>query len=138
MSTRLRPKNIRDTSAHNSTYARALQGVLSAEVLYSDAVGGENIVALGTVPAGARVIVAKVNILTAFDAGTTNTLTIGPSTDYDYLLTDGHPDVVDSETLGELLDYEPTVDTILYARYAYTGTAPTAGKAIAYVLFEHP
>jgi len=138
MSDRLRPKNIRDTSAHNSTYAKALQGVLSAEVLYSDAVGGENIVALGTVPAGARVIVAKVNVITAFNAGTTNTLTIGPSTDYDYLLTDGHPDVVDSETLGELLDYEPTVDTILYARYTYTGTAPAAGKAVAYVLFEHP
>jgi hypothetical protein len=138
MSTRMRPRNLRDSSVHNATYARATQGVLSKEILFSDAVSGAAVVALGTLPAGARFIEAKVNVITAFDAGTTNTLTIGPDTDYDYLLTAGNPTVADSETVGVLIDYVPTVDTIIYARYAYTGTVPTAGKAVAYVTFEHP
>ena len=137
MSNRLRPRDIRD-GGKNDTYAPATQGVLSAEVLYSEAVDGALVVAIGTLPAGARFVSAKVNVLTAFNAGTTNTLIVGIASDYDYLLTDGHPDVADSETSGNLLDYEPTVDTIVYARYAYTGTAPTAGKAVAYVTFEHP
>ena len=137
MSNRLRPRDIRD-GGKNDTYAPATQGVLSAEVLYSEAVDGALVVAIGTLPAGARFVSAKVNVLTAFNAGTTNTLTVGIASDYDYLLTDGHPDVADSETSGNLLDYEPTVDTIVYARYAYTGTAPTTGKAVAYVTFEHP
>jgi len=137
MSNRLRTRDIRD-GGKNDTYAPATQGVLSAEVLYSEAVDGALVVAIGTLPAGARFVSAKVNVLTAFNAGTTNTLTVGIASDYDYLLTDGHPDVADSETSGNLLDYEPTSDTIVYARYAYTGTAPTAGKAVAYVTFEHP
>lgn len=137
MSDRLRPRDIR-TGGKNDSYAPATQGVLSAEVLYSEAVGGVLVVAIGTLPAGARFVQAKVNVLTAFNAGTTNTLTLGIASDYDYLLTDGHPDVADSETTGQLLDYEPAADTIVYARYAYTGTAPTTGKAIAYVTFEQP
>ena len=137
MSDRLRARDVR-TGGRNTTYAPASQGVLSKEVLFSDAVSGALIVALGTLPAGARFVQAKVNILTAFNAGTTNTLTVGIASDYDYLLTDGHPDVVNSETTGNLLDYEPTEETIVYARYAYTGTVPTAGKAVAYVTFEHP
>jgi len=137
MSNRLRTRDIRD-GGKNDTYAPATQGVLSAEVLYSEAVDGALVVAIGTLPAGARFVSAKVNVLTAFNAGTTNTLTLGIASDYDYLLADGHPDVADSETTGNLLDYEPTVDTIVYARYAYTGTAPTTGKAVAYVTFEHP
>lgn len=137
MSDRLRPRDVR-TGGRNTTYAPASQGSLSAEVLYSEAAGGVLVVAIGTLPAGARFVEAKVNVLTAFNAGTTNTLTVGIASDYDYLLADGHPDVADSETTGNLLDYEPTEDTIVYARYAYTGTVPTAGKAVAYVTFEHP
>jgi len=137
MSDRLRARDIRD-GGRNTTYAKAQQGVLSAEVLFSDAVSGALVVALGTIPAGGRFVSAKVNVLTAFNAGTTNTLTVGIASDYDYLLTDGHPAVADSETTGQLLDYQPTSDTIVYARYAYTGTVPTTGKAVAYVTFEHP
>lgn len=137
MSDRLRARDVR-TGGRNTTYAPASQGVLSKEVSYADAVAGVLVVALGTLPAGARFVKATVDILTAFNAGTTNTLTVGIDSDYDYMLTAGHPDVVNSETSGELLDYEPTEDTIVYARYAYTGTAPTAGKAVVYVTFEHP
>ncbi|MCK9355682.1 MAG: hypothetical protein M0R22_00815 [Dehalococcoidia bacterium] len=137
MSDRLRSRDLRD-GGRNTTYAKATQGVLSGEVLFSDAVSGVASVALGTIPAGGRFVEAKVNILTAFNAGTTNTLTVGIASDTDYLLAAGNPDVADSETIGNLLDYQPTEDTIVYARYAYTGTAPTTGKAVAYVTFEHP
>lgn len=137
MSTRMRPRNIRDSSLR-APYAPAIKGVISATVEYSDAVSGTLTELLGSLPSGSRFIRAWVNVITAFDAGTTNVLTIGTAADTDYLLTDGHPDVADSESEGELLDYSPTSDVNIYATYTYTGTAPTAGEAICYVEFEQP
>jgi len=96
-------------------------------------------VLIGTIPAGARYLMANIRVITVFNSGSADdAIVVGISGDTDYLITDGHPDVVDSETEGELLDWMPTTDQLIYATHSSSGTAPTTGKAIVTVRFKQP
>lgn len=134
---KLRPKSIR-SPGDPCAWAQETVGSISELIEYTDVVDLTGTVLIGTIPAGARHLMCDVKVITAFDAEADDALAVGIASDYNYLLTDGHPTVADSETEGELLDWIPTADQLIYARYTHTGAAPTTGKAIVTVRFKQP
>lgn len=89
-----------------------------------------------TLPKGAIVTRVACNVTTAFNAGTTNVLTIGYSADTDALM--GASDITEG-TVGtyvkERMDAALTANSVVYAQYTQTGTAATAGAADVYVTY---
>jgi len=87
---------------------------------------------IGTLPANAKVIRALLLVETAFNAGTTNTVDVGIAADDDeYLAAEdvSSAGVVASTLLQPGVVQSTTADTKIYALFAGTGTAATAGKA---------
>lgn len=90
------------------------------------------------IPAGAEILFTKVKIVAAFNAATTNVLTVGTSTGSDADIV-GASDL-DEGTIGSTIVYRGAgltfaSPTILYAKYTQTGTAATAGSAIVIVVY---
>lgn len=77
--------------------------------------------------------VAVVN--TAFDAGTTNVLTLGTNDDCDNIL--GSSDVTEGTagTYSKQVFVQAATKAAIKAKYTQTGTAATAGEADIYVFF---
>jgi len=84
-------------------------------------------------PAGAEILRATAKVKTAFNAATTNVLTVGTSAGSmaDVLsasdVTEGTPGAY-TATTGAALTLAS--DTDIYVKYTQTGTAATAGEAI--------
>lgn len=99
--------------------------------------------AAGTLPIGAAEkgaipIRAGVSVTEAFNAATTNVLTLGSTADDDGLITDANAAAGTAGLkvgTGALLGKRLAADTVFYAKFAQTGTAATAGKAILWVEF---
>jgi hypothetical protein len=94
-------------------------------------IGTAGKVPLGTLPAGAIVTGMLVKVTEAFNAATTNVLTVGTASDDDAII--GAADV-DETTVGTTVTfaavgYKATAATPLFIKYAQTGTAATAGAA---------
>lgn len=89
-----------------------------------------------SLPKGAIVTRVACNVTTAFNAGTTNVLTFGYSSDTDALM--GSSDITEG-TVGtyvkERMDAALTANSVVYAQYTSTGTSPTAGAADVYVTY---
>lgn len=89
-----------------------------------------------SLPKGAIVTRVAVNVTTAFNAGTSNNIELGYSSDTDALMAD---DVATAGTVGtyvkERMDAALTSNSVVYAKYAQTGTAATAGAADVYVTY---
>lgn len=97
-------------------------------------------VTVGTIPAGSLVLkpISGVAVTTVFNAGTTNVLDIGPSTDSgtDLWATDLALGSLAFVPLDEAVTNLVTVDTVVQAAVDLTGTAATTGAAeiiIAYI-----
>jgi hypothetical protein len=96
-------------------------------------IGSTNGVQIGTLPAGARLKSCACIVDTAFNAATTNVLTVGTSggSSADIMgsgdITEGTPGVYSAGT-GATLTF--SVDTPIYAKYTQTGTAATTGAAV--------
>jgi hypothetical protein len=113
---------------------------LRYELTYADA-GLSTGVKIGTLPKTAQITDIVVLIGTAFNAGTTNPLTIGTTpTGVDIAAA---TDTV-SGTLGAkrittglaaAAVTQPTGDVPLYAAYIPTGTAATAGTAVISIMY---
>lgn len=88
-------------------------------------------VPLGTLPAGAIVTDLLIRISEAFNAGTSNEITIGTADDDDSLLTSVDLDELEVDTTEAFVakGYKVTVDTPLFIKYTQTGTAASAGAA---------
>lgn len=95
-------------------------------------------VKVGTLPNGAQILSATVRIKTAFNAATTNVLTVGTSAGSDADIVSA-ADVNEGATGTTVVyrgcDLDFTADTAIYAQYAQTGTAATAG--VAYVVISY-
>ena len=101
-------------------------------VNFNDASIGSGVV-FGTLPAGAMIVSQNVRCSTAFNAGTTNALNVGTTAGGTQLFTDAATAGARSPTIANL---SFASDTDLFAAYAQTGGAATAGVAdivIAYV-----
>lgn len=97
-------------------------------------------VTVGTIPAGSLVIkpISGVAVTTVFNAGSTNVLDIGPSTDSgtDLWATDLALGTLGFIPLDEAVTNLVSVDTIVQAAVDLSGTAATTGAAeivIAYI-----
>ena len=81
---------------------------------------------VGTLPAGAMLLMLAVRVNTAFNAGTTNALKAGTTATGTELFTD-------AATAGARFPTVPNLsfatDTDFYVSYAQTGTAASAGQA---------
>lgn len=124
--------------ARNSNY-QEIQFIRAA-INFNDAGIGTS-VQIGTLPQYAFIIDDLVEIETVFNAGTTNVLTLGTTVGGSELVAAG--DVNEAATgvtaVGRGLGRSLTAsgDVGVYAKFAQTGTAATAGKAhfcIAYAL----
>lgn len=94
---------------------------------------------IGAIPAGAIIDSLDANIETAFNAGSTNVLTVGSSATPAGI---GASASIIAGTAGykrgltgALCGTPLAADTIIYAQYSPTGTAGTAGKAEFVVKF---
>lgn len=90
------------------------------------------------IPAGAEIVFAKVKIVAAFNAVTTNVLTVGTSAGSDADIV-GASDL-DEATIGATIVYRGagltfSAGTEIYVKYTQTGTAATAGSAIIIVAY---
>jgi hypothetical protein len=109
-----------------------------ASVAYNTAnIGSTGMVPLGTLPAGAIVTHAIVKVTTAFNAATTNVLTVGTSADAAAVLTDADIDetVAGTTVTFAAAGYTVAVDTPLFVKYTQTGTAASAGAATIIIFF---
>ncbi|MBV8474520.1 MAG: hypothetical protein JO107_10275 [Hyphomicrobiales bacterium] len=103
----------------------------------------------GTLPQNAYILSIDAQVVTAFNAGTTNTVTIGATAANANEIvasgiTAGTPGIyhlTSAAGLGNAITNNTTYQTALngavplYAKYAQTGTAATAGQVIVIVAF---
>lgn len=98
-------------------------------------------VKVGTIPAGAQITSSAVNIVTAFNAVTTNVLTAGiNASSYNNCVAAGD---VDETAVALTNGIKPTgtalvplaADSDLYVMYTQTGTAATTGQAVVIVTY---
>jgi hypothetical protein len=104
-------------------------------------IGTADTVKVGRVPAGSRLGPAQVHIVTAFNAATTNVLTVGAN-------ASANTDIVAAGELNEGATGATIVatgcaltfasDTDIYVRYTQTGTAATAGAATILIPYYPP
>lgn len=98
---------------------------------------GSSTVAIDTLNVGDVVVQCWVQVTTAFNAGTTNVITLGDGTTADKYLaaadvTEGTPGVYPTGGKGPFV--AETAAKTLTATYAQTGTAATTGAARVYAL----
>lgn len=104
-------------------------------------VGSTNGIQFATLPEGAVILNAFAKVITAFNAATTNVLTVGTNLGVaDNLLnaaaiTEATPGDYVNNTPGVAI---PTADTPVYVKYTQTGTAATTGRALINVNFIVP
>lgn len=100
-------------------------------------IGGATGVTFGTLPAGSIVLRTSAIVFTAFNAGTTNTLTVGAGGVDGSLLASGvFTAAVGTKgpQVGTVSGANPTTaDQAVFARYVQAGTAATTGRAMVYV-----
>lgn len=113
--------------------------IAEAEIDFSAAAARQLI---ATLPAGAVILRAWVEVLTAFNAGSTNLVTVGygdiaagTADDYVATVTEGTPGVYDGAAAGVPLAALAAAQDV-YAYYTPSGTAPTTGKARAFVMYS--
>lgn len=117
-----------------------IAGVLTA-ITGSVVFGNATAVTIGSVPAGAQIINIHIDTTTAFNAGTTNNMTIGTSASaaaYVATTAVGPTGRASAATTGVYSAW-PTVgasDVTLTATFSQTGTAATTGAAIVTVLYK--
>lgn len=104
-------------------------------------IGTADTVKVGRVPAGSRLMPAQVYIVTAFNAGTTNVLTVGTSSGSDADIV-GAAEVTEGATgctiVGTGCALTFASDTDIYVKYAQTGTAATTGAATILIPYFPP
>ncbi len=106
----------------------------AGHVAYNDTDVDKGIV-LRKLPAGAIITRAVAVVGTAFDAGTTNVLTLGTNDDCDNIL--GSSDITEGTagTYSKQTFVEAAKGAEIKVKYTQTGTAATAGAADIYVFF---
>jgi len=90
------------------------------------------------VPAGSVITGISISIPTAFNAGTTNTLDVGTAAAPTALISAaalGSAGISTNQAATLSGQLSSTVDSELFVRYNYTGTAPSAGAASVTVFF---
>jgi hypothetical protein len=94
---------------------------------------------IGFLPANASVLRSRVHVKTAFNAGTTNTISAGPSgalTAFANALAGGAVALLDGVITAAQAG--PVADIEVFASYAQTGAVATAGQALVTIEYMVP
>lgn len=122
--------NVQATSARKRP--EQLTHYLRKTVNFSDTNIATGISFANDLPAGAQVLRTTLTVLTAFNAVTTNVLTVGQnSTSYNDFVNGGDVDetAVGTTVIGRGADVVISADTAVFVKYTQTGTAATTGQA---------
>ncbi|HHV79085.1 MAG TPA: hypothetical protein GXX40_05665 [Firmicutes bacterium] len=107
------------------------------QVASADITKADTTVEIISLPANCLITRVIAEVTEAFNAATTNVLTVGTNVDVNDLLGEG--DVNESASgfyeSATVKAKKLTAAATVKAKYAYTGTAPTTGKATIYVFF---
>lgn len=95
---------------------------------------------LFTIPAGSQILFIHIDVTTAFNAGTTNTIEIGTSSSAAQFVSPTSVASAGRESIATTGNYANwtnvgTSDVTLVATYNQTGTAATAGSAQVTVIY---
>ena len=120
---------------------RQVSNTLKKTVNYNDAGISSGVAFDNSLPLAAFILKVVVEIVTAFNATTTNVLTVGTnSTTYNDIVNaadtnEGAIGVTEvTRALGRSL--AATADKVVYAKYTQSGTAASAGQAIIVIEYE--
>jgi hypothetical protein len=117
-------------------------GVLSAvtgTVTYTDS----SAVTIGTIPANAQIVNINIDVTTAFDAGSTNTMTVGKSGSAAAFVAStsvgsaGRASVATTGVYSAWADVGASQVPVT-ATYGQTGTAASAGAARVTIVYRSP
>lgn len=104
-------------------------------------IGTADTVKVGRIPAGSRLMPVQVTVTTAFNAATTNVLTVGSNATANTNMVSAS-DVTEGSAgtviVGTGCDLAFTSDTDIYVRYTQSGTAATAGAATILIPYFPP
>lgn len=120
---------------------RQVLNTLRKTVNYNDANIGTGVAFDNSIPIGAFITQVLCEIVTAFNAGTTNVLTAGTNaTTYNNIVasgdvTPGTPGVT-AVTRGLGRSLPASADVTPYAMFTQTGTAATTGQAVIVIVYE--
>jgi len=135
------PTNIPPAYPQARRVATQVSNLLKHTVNFNDPNIGSGVAFDESLPFGAFIISVTVEIVTAFNAGTSNALTIGtnPTNDNNIVAsTDVNPAAtgVTQVTRGLGRSLTAAGETPVFAKYAQSGTAATAGQAIVVIEYE--
>lgn len=120
--------------------AQQIINTLTKTVNYNDAGISSGISFAESLPIGAFIVGWYVEVVTAFNAVSTNVLTVGTnSTSYNDIVnsadvTEGTTGVY-AGTRGWGRSLAATAEKAVFAKYTQTGTAATAGQAVIVILY---
>lgn len=120
---------------------RQVLNTLKKTVNFNDAGISSGLAFANSLPLGAFITGTWVAIVTAFNAVTTNVLTVGTnSTTYNNLVAAADVDEATIATTQVLRGIGPTIAASAaitpYVKYTQTGTAATAGQAVVLITYE--
>lgn len=114
---------------------------LRKTVNYNDAGISTGLSFAESLPVGAFILDVKVEIVTVFNAGTTNVLTVGTN-------SSSYNDIVNSADINEAAtgvtlvsrgwgrSLAATAEKPVFAKYTQTGTAGTTGQAVIVIAYD--
>jgi hypothetical protein len=120
---------------------RQVVNTMKVTINFGDAGLATGVPLANYLPQGAFIISALTEIVTAFNAGTTNPISVGSnSTAYNNIvaaadITPGTPGVYAS-TVGRGRSVAASGDQQLFVKYTPTGTAATTGQAVILIEYE--
>lgn len=120
---------------------RQVTNTLKVTINYNDPGLSTGVPLANYLPQGAFIITALTEIVTAFNAGTTNPISVGSnSASYNNIVasadvTSGTPGVYAS-TGGRGRSVAAAADQQLFVKYTPTGTAATTGQAVILIEYE--
>lgn len=131
------------TSLNTSVPARdigygVVQAIVATVNYNTPGIGTTDTVKVGALPAGAVILEATVQVKTAFNAASTNVLTVGTSSGSDAdIISAGDVDEGQTGSYTSAIGADLTFssDTAVYAKYTQSGTAATAGQAVVVIIY---
>ena len=123
--------------ANNVTNIAGVVTAITGTVVFGNATA----VTIGTIPANAQITSINIDTTTAFNAGTTNTMTVGTAASAAAYVATTAVTALGRASVATTGVYSawPTVgasDVTLTATFSQTGTAATTGAAIVTVLYK--
>jgi hypothetical protein len=115
-----------------------VQSVVRPVAFNTPGIGTADTIKIGTLPAGAQIVSCIVRLTVAFNAGTTNVLTVGTSVGSNADIvsaSDVNEGVIGTTIVSTGAGLSFAANTAVYVRYTQTGAAATTGAAVITLIY---